>query len=246
MLKPVHKVPLSEVVYDQLRAQILGGELEPGAALPSERALCEILKVHRGAVREALKRLHQARLIKVQHGGTTRVLDYRATAGSELLQELLISPNGTLDVGIVRGMIEMRAALGPDIARLCAMRGGDKAVAALEQIVRAMADAGGDPRALHRLTLAFWEALIDGSGNVPYRLVFNSFRQLYAKVEDTLSHLLLDELSDLAAYRAISDAVAAADGPTARDLASRLIQRGADRLLQLLEMIERMSGGPKP
>ena len=239
MLKPAAK-PLSDVVFDQLREQILGGQLEPGATLPSERALCEMLKVHRGAVREGLKRLAQARLIRIQHGADTRVLDYRETAGTELLPELIVGPSGTLDVKVVRGMIEMRALMGPELARLAALRGDAKAVARLEAITAEMARSASDVHALHRLVIDFWEVLTDASDNVPYRLIFNSFRTFYTRVEDALSHLLRDELTDLEAYRAITDAVAARDAELARARAATLIQRGADRLLQALAMIETM------
>lgn len=243
-LKPIHK-PVSEAVFDELRGRILKGELEPGATLPSERALCEMLKVNRGAIREALKRLAQARLIEIHHGADTRVLDFRRAAGTELLPELLIAPNGTLDVSVVRGMIEMRALLGPELARLAAQRGAQRAAPRLAAIVDAMERASGDVRALHTLVLDFWEVLVEASANVPYRLVFNSFRTFYTRVEDTLSHLLRDELSDLAAYRAITAAVAAGDPHAARDHAARLIQRGADRLLQALELVEQMTSGGK-
>ncbi len=244
MLKAVHK-PLSDVVFDQLRAQILGGELEPGDALPSERALCDMLKVHRGAVREALKRLSQARLVEIHHGAETRVLDYRAHAGTELLPELLIAPNGTLDVAVVRGMIEMRAVLGPDLARLAALRGSEVAVPRLTALTTAMERTSRDVHMLHSLVLEFWQVLVEASQNVPYRLIYNSFRTFYTRVEDALSHLLIDELSDLAAYRAITDAVAAGNADAARDRAARLIQRGADRLLEALALIEQMSKGVK-
>jgi GntR family transcriptional regulator, transcriptional repressor for pyruvate dehydrogenase complex len=244
MLKPVHK-PLADVVFDQLRGQILGGQLEPGATLPSERALCELLKVHRGAVREGLKRLAQAQLIKIQHGADTRVLDYRSTAGTELLPELIIAPNGTLDIALVRGMIEMRAVLGPDLARLAALRGRATATPRLAAIIAEMERAAGDAHALHRLVLDYWEALVEASGNIPYRLIFNSFRTFYTRVEDALSHLLIDELSDLPAYRAIADAVAAGEAELARERSARLIQRGADRLFQALELIEKLNKGVK-
>jgi DNA-binding FadR family transcriptional regulator len=128
---------------------------------------------------------------------------------------------------------------------LCALRGGPAVVAKLSTVVLAMEAAGGDPPTLHRLTFEFWKALVDGSQNTPYCLIFNSLRQLYAKVEDVLANLLIDELSDLPAYRAITHAVATGDGEAARDHAAQLIKRGADRLYEVLELLERMNRGGK-
>ena len=53
----------SDAVHDRLRRAILRGELAPGDPVPSERVLAESLGVNRQAVREALNRLQQARLL---------------------------------------------------------------------------------------------------------------------------------------------------------------------------------------
>ena len=84
--------------------------------------LCEALGVNRGSVREALRRLQQSRLVSVRHGGTSQVLDYRASAGLDLLADLIVTPAGSFDTAVVRGIIEMRSALAPDIARRAAER----------------------------------------------------------------------------------------------------------------------------
>lgn len=60
----IQKTSISEQVYLQLRKQILNGTLPTGAELPSERELAEKLGVNRGAVREAIKRLQQARRLR--------------------------------------------------------------------------------------------------------------------------------------------------------------------------------------
>ena len=93
-LRPVRKQSLSDAVFEQLRDQIVSGAMVPGAALPAERVLCEALGVNRGSVREALKRLQQSRLVSVRHGGTSHVLDYRASAGLDLLADLIVTAAG--------------------------------------------------------------------------------------------------------------------------------------------------------
>src|SRR5204863_6163248 len=80
-LDRVARQPLSAVVFDQLLDRIVAGAFQAGDALPAERQLCTELGVSRTAVREALARLAQLKLIQVRHGGETRVLDFRATAG---------------------------------------------------------------------------------------------------------------------------------------------------------------------
>jgi len=123
MLKPIHKTSLSDAVFEQLRGEILSGSLRVGESLPAERALCEMLDVNRGAIREALKRLAQARLVSTAHGGGTQVLDFRRMAGLDLLSALLFTPDGGIDRMVARSVIEMRSLLAPEISRLAALLG---------------------------------------------------------------------------------------------------------------------------
>ena len=62
-LQPVNRRSVPEVVFDQIVAEVLSGEMQPGESLPSERRLAEVLGVSRPAVREALKRLSAAGLV---------------------------------------------------------------------------------------------------------------------------------------------------------------------------------------
>ncbi|MEZ4463783.1 MAG: GntR family transcriptional regulator [bacterium] len=121
-LVPITRQSVADAVYGQLRDRILQGELKPGDPLPGERKLAEVFGVNRGAVREGLQRLAQARLVAVHHGGATRVLDYR-DAGLDLLSDLLARPQVGVDVALVQGILEMRNALAPIIAGLAARRG---------------------------------------------------------------------------------------------------------------------------
>lgn len=237
MLKPVRKQSLSDAVFDQLREQIVRGALTAGEALPAERALCEALDVNRGAVREALKRLAQARLVSVQHGGASRVLDYRSSAGLELLPDLLLDQAGGFDPIVVRSIVEMRSALAPDIARLAATRGGAALADALDAIVERMDDAHGDLPALQRIAMEFWSTLVDGTENVAYRLAYNSLRDAYGKCMDLLTGILADELGDRKSYRAIATAVRRGDARSAERLARTLTARGERRLLSAVEAL---------
>ena len=103
-------------IYEHLRGAILAGEYDE---LPSERTLSQELGASRHAVREALKRLQQSGLIRISHGGATRVRDWRRHGGLELLLELDEVPAG---LEIERPIMEMRASVGADAARRCAAR----------------------------------------------------------------------------------------------------------------------------
>jgi len=242
-LKPVARKSLSDAVFEQLSQEIVHGRMRPGAPLPSERALCDVLRVNRGAVREALKRLSQAGLIAIQHGGGTRVLDFKQTAGLDLLNRLLFHHDGTVDLRVARSVMEMRAAMAPDIARLAATRRSPGQALQLDEVVAAMAAQEEDLLSLQVLALQFWDLLALSSENIAYQLAFNGLRHTYEGMREALVEVMRDELRDLAAYRRIGDAVRRSDCDQAAAMAHALMQHGSRGILQLLAAIEESSGG---
>jgi len=99
--RALRREPLSDQVFARLRDLILTGAIAAGQALPAERELALEYGVNRHAVREAVKRLQQSRLIEVFHGGRTRALDWRRTAGLDLVVDV----PGTLDAVSVPGVL---------------------------------------------------------------------------------------------------------------------------------------------
>lgn len=242
MLRLVRRQSLSDAVFEQLRDRIVGGEMAPGSPLPAERVLCEVLGVNRGAVREALRRLEQARLVSTHHGATSRVLDYRESAGMDLLADLVLSPSGHVDTRIVSGIVEMRSALAPDVARLAATRAGPELPDALARIVGAMEDARGDLPELQRLSLEFWSELVRGCGNLAYRLAFNTLRETYERARDLLRPLLADELRGTGSYASLCEAVRIRDERAAEGHAREIVRRGERRIAEALERIDARAG----
>lgn len=214
----------SEAVHDRLRGMILSGELAPGDPLPSERTLSEWHRVNRHAVREAIKRLQQAGLVQVSHGGSTRVLDWHTTGGLDLLADL----TQTEDLGpLLRSVGEMRACIGADAARLCALSGPDEVLAELPKLAATLPD----PRDVRRFETrfrayeAFWARIVDGSGNLTYRLAFNSL--VGARDAGGIALAIYQaEVDDArAAAMPLAKAITARDGDEAARLARGLLER---------------------
>ena len=231
-------------MFEQLSARIFEGDLAPGEALPPERELCQVLGVNRGAIREALKRLAQAGLVDVRHGGKSKVLDYRRNGGLGLLPYLLFSAGDRLDFGVARSVMEMRAALAPDLARLCAQRANPEARAELRRLVRALADCGEDVDARQLVALELWDVIAAGSGNIAYQLAFNTLRETYLHVRELLAQALADEMKADADFEALVAAIEASDASAARDAAARVVDRGTSRVLALLEMVRGLQSPP--
>ncbi len=243
-LQKIDRRTLSDEVFDQLSREIVDGRMEPGVLLPSERELVQVLGVNRGAVREALKRLAQSGLVQIQQGGGTRVLDYRQSAGLDLLGALMVRSDGEVDVRVARSVMEMRSALAPDIARLAAGRRDDAALQRLHTLVATMAEHADDLGALQAASLEFWDALVQASDNVAYRLAFNTLRETYELIRGALLIVLGDEVSDLQGHRDLLAAVAAQNESAARDAAAALVGRGAAGVFAVLDALAAEADAP--
>ena len=236
-LRPVERRSASDAVFDQLIAEVLDGGIVPGEALPAERSLTGTLAVNRQAIREALQRLAQSGLVEINHGGPTKVLDFRRSGGLDLLPRLLVSGDG-LDPTVARSVVEMRACIGPDVARLAAERASSDLISELGRIVEEMG-AQPDPGVVARLDVQFWDLLVDGSGNIAYRLAYNGLRAVYEPVLEFVFPVLQEELWDIVARSSLVRAIQERDPDAAEEIARGLLAKGTAAMSTALEEFQR-------
>jgi DNA-binding FadR family transcriptional regulator len=234
-LQPVSRRSVPDEVFDQVLGEVVSGALGPGERLPSERSLAEVLGVSRPAVREALQRMTQTRLLDVRHGGTTTVRDFRRHAGLDLLPSLLVR-GGSVDVPVVQSVVEARLLVGPGVASLAAQRRGDEHVAELTATVTAYADSD-DPVERQRLTLAYWDHLVDAADSITFRLMFNSLRAAYEPALPVLA-AVLDAGESARPYRVLTAAIEDGDPDTARAAAERVLRPSTAALLAALDHLD--------
>ncbi|AAS06631.1 FadR/GntR family transcriptional regulator [Mycobacterium avium] len=222
-LQPVIRRSVPEAVFDQIATDVLSGELPAGSALPSERRLAEVFGVSRPAVREALKRLSAASLVEVRQGGVTTVRDFRRHAGLDLLPQLVFR-DGELDAGVFRSILETRLRIGPKVAELAAEQHGPELAALLDDSLRRL-EASRSAVEWHRGTLEFWDHMVDSSGSIVFRLMYNPFRAAYERAVGVLAAAIPAEINRTDAYRALAQAICAGDADEAG--------RGAREVLEL-------------
>jgi DNA-binding FadR family transcriptional regulator len=218
---PILREAVSDLVFGRLVDAILSGSIAADEALPSERDLAETFQVNRHAIREALKRLQQAGLVRISQGGKTRALDWRQHAGLDVLS-LLASTGSIPAARVLNDILTMRRSIGSDAAALCATRATAEQVAQLAAAAAAYDGFDGD--------LAFWTAVVDGSGNLAYRLGLNTLVAAFFDLGlDVVSDLGLEaELVDPTAHQELAAAIAARDPERARALAHDLLSRVVD------------------
>ncbi|OBB95066.1 FadR/GntR family transcriptional regulator [Mycolicibacterium peregrinum] len=235
-LQPVNRRSVPEDVFEQIVAEVLSGQVQPGEPLPSERRLAEVLGVSRPAVREAIKRLTEAGLVEVRQGDSTTVRDFRKHAGLDLLPRLLLRA-GELDVGVVRSILETRLHNGPKVAELAAERAPSEVIAQLGRTVDALA-AEPDPVEQQRQALAFWDLIVDGADSIAFRLMYNTLRQTYEPALPALATMMAAEVGRPEAYRRIVEAIEAGDPAAARLAAQDLLEPATNALMGALEALE--------
>jgi DNA-binding FadR family transcriptional regulator len=224
LVGPAAKATLSAEIHRVLRRRILDGTYAAETTLPSERQLSEDLGASRHAVREALKRLQQAGLISISQGGSTRVRDWRRHGGLDLM--LALGADGEAPpegLGLVRSMFEMRASVGADAARLCALRADTATRAELEARAEALAVAD-DPVVRTAIYDVLWDRIIEGSGNLAYRLALNTLVAGQRLLSFDAS-VVAAEVADHDAIRALARAIGTADPAAAHVFARELLER---------------------
>lgn len=241
MFESVSKQSLSAAVYDQLCSRIINRELAAGDELPSERLLCDMLGVNRGAVREGIKRLQQAGLVRVSQGGPTVVLDFEEEAGLEMLPTLLVDGEGRLRVGVARAIVSLRQSMAPQIARQAALKCDDITTIRLDALVADMrkTEVVVD---LQSLAFEYWDVVVKGSGNIAYRLAFNSLRKTYKRIWALLTQAMAAEFQDVERLAALSNALRVADSDKAYQLASEHIAIGSDSMNRVLDIYQQSEG----
>jgi GntR family transcriptional regulator, transcriptional repressor for pyruvate dehydrogenase complex len=238
MFATVKKQSLSESVYRQLHDKIVRLELKAGTELPGERELAERLGVNRGALREAIKRLQQAGLVAVRHGGNHVVQDYLEEGGMELLPSLLVTPQGRMNNTVVRSIMAMRSALAPDIAAAAARKPNLPLARELDAMLEQMRAPGANLKTLQAHALAFWKKLVEHGGNIAFRLAFNSMTKTYTQVWNALTPILEKEFRDFANLAAIAAAVRAGDAEAARTAGRAHVEIGRQALERALDAMD--------
>lgn len=208
-IAPLARASVPDQVFGRLCEAILAGDYAPGDRLPTQRALAADLQVNVATVREAVKRLEQLRLVEVRHGDAMRVRDWRSSGGLDALALLR-----SVDADVVRSLFEARRLLLSEAARLAAQRASETQARAIGELAGAVALAADD----HAALLADWHfmaALVEAAGNLVFRLIMNSVRELYLPRIGAFGGIVAHRDAWAPTYLRAADAIAAGDGETA-------------------------------
>ncbi|MDQ2998312.1 MAG: FadR family transcriptional regulator [Chloroflexota bacterium] len=212
---------LTTRVTAEIEHLIVGGQLQPGKRLPSERELADQFGVSRTVVREAVRGLVAMGLLEVRPGSGTIIRSPSARSVTQSMSLFLRSGQAVLDHTKVH---EVRRVLEIEIAGMAAERRTDEDLARLHLILDEMEAIVKPPQIVsserdHYAAndVAFHSALAQATHNELFSLLLDSVVDVMIKVRQMGFDVPGSLLQALAFHRAILAQVEAGDAAGARE-----------------------------
>jgi GntR family transcriptional repressor for pyruvate dehydrogenase complex len=177
---------IAQQIFEDLERQILGGQLSAGERLLGERELAAKYGTNRNTLREAVRKLEQARLVSVRHGRGVTVADFRRTGTPELLAPYLRAGPDMVEVAdIIGDVLEPRILLLEYASRLAVRRAEPGDIERLKDIGDLLIKAfeAGDAPVVARGFQRWLDVLVEAGHSVSVRWIANS---LFDALRDTL------------------------------------------------------------
>jgi len=211
-----------------LGRRIAAGDWAEGERIPDEAALAEAYGVSRQVVREALKVLAAKGMVVSQRRAGTRVLprDMWSLFDADVLAW---HPLDAIPARTVADLLELRQLLEPLAAARAAGRGDQDEIGRIGEALRALEAAEPFTDAFYAADLAFHLAICQASGNG----LVTRLSRILMPLCDSIGRMRRPEHGavDLAARRALYEAIRCGDANAAQKLLADIVDEGhPDRL----------------
>ncbi len=192
LFQPPIRRRLHEEVAEQLRDAIFDGHYRPGDKLPPERELAQQFRVNRTSVREAIKLLESAGLVKVRQGDGVTVQPL-VEASLDLIGPMIFR-GGRVDLGLFREMQEVVSVLLYEMARVAVDRVTPAHLDELKRLRAVLADTALGREDRFEAARAIMVLIADMTGNRVWQMVARRLRALLASppLRQTRERLGLD------------------------------------------------------
>lgn len=198
---------LADQVADQLQRRLAAGEWAVGAKLPGETTLAAELGVGRSTVREALRMLAGQGMLRARQGAGVFV---------ERTEPVADGWEAVVQREAIAAVVEVRAAIEIEAARLAALRATDADIAAMRRALDRRAAAAHAPdREFVEADTAVHRAIVTAAHNPVLSELFETFvPRVAAAMVDMIGLLGLRDREtepDADEHLALVDAIAAGD-----------------------------------
>ena len=166
---------LKELFVKQLQSMILSGELPMGSRLPSERELCEQMRVSRAVVNGGITELARQGFLEVRPRQGTYVADYRRNGNMDTLRAIMDYNGGTLGREEIRSILEVRQGLEYMTVNRVIAFASDADLERLAKYVDAL-ETEQSPAQASETAFAFQHEMTIIGGNHILPLIYSSFK----------------------------------------------------------------------
>ena len=227
-IKPVKKVNLSDLVFEQMKNLILSGEWMPGLHLPSESALAKLFGVSRVTVRQCIHRMVALGLAETRPGEGTFI---RTLSPGQSISSLV--PVAYLSDDHMLSVLEFRKAIEGYTAELAAKKANADDIAKLNMILTEMEQNKHDVEKFseadysfhHELAVICRNPLILESYNLISDMLRSAMKSIVAKRGYT---------QGLYYHRALLDRIIAKDAEGCRVLMTQHIDDTYDDMVSII------------
>jgi GntR family transcriptional repressor for pyruvate dehydrogenase complex len=178
--RPIHTRRAFEEICQRIREQLALGVLKPGDKLPPERDLAQQLGVSRNVLREALRSLEMAGVLRLQKGvkGGAFIREGDTSRMNGVMQDMLSL--GTISV---RELSEARIHVIDLVVRLACANARQADFQALEANIERTELATREGRLLDRVECSreFYKLLASGTGNKVIAMIVDSVTEIHMR-----------------------------------------------------------------
>jgi GntR family transcriptional regulator, transcriptional repressor for pyruvate dehydrogenase complex len=231
---------IATTLFKEVRRRILSGQLSPGERLPGERELAAEHRTNRNTLREAVRRLEQARLVSVRHGHGVTVADFRKTGTLELLAPFLESAEDLSEsVHLLEDILPARLLVLEFATRIASERADKDDLARLRDITDLLIAAfeRGDPVLIAHGFQRWLDGLVDAGHSVAVRWIANPFLEAYRELMDRFPGLWVLEPSFPQYLRDFGIALESGDTEAAIAITRAYYQRVDRAFMQALALV---------
>lgn len=220
----IRTIPAYRQLAEKMIEQILSGNLREGDQLPTEARLCEMFGVNRSTVREGIRVLEEANLVRREHAKKMVVSrPSEAEVGKQLERALVLHEIGFDELW------EAMFVLEPNMARLAAGKSGatpePDVLARLEENLQKTERAMAAGESLVALDIEFHSIVATMSGNRALVLARDPLSRLfYPAFDAVMTRVPVAGQRLLDAHRAIAAAIRAGDEEGAQDWMRKHVQ----------------------
>ncbi|HPO14307.1 MAG TPA: GntR family transcriptional regulator [Candidatus Hydrogenedentes bacterium] len=221
----------SREIAERLTREIIKGAYPVGSKLPTERELAVEYDTNRNVIREALTRLEAVGLVYIRQGSGIYVDDMQFTSGIKLLDVLLRSEDGSVNLQFLKDVVEFRGQLMCSIVRLTAVRRTEEELKEIKRLAAARSAVKEDVAELAEVNLTMYRKIAAASHNQIFEFIFNTTGKTQIRLWQWLDLPLLGFDQSQRAVERILEAFEQKDGV----MAELVLRRYKEQLLEALE-----------